>query len=178
MSDDAGEPRARSTRASTSCRIPARWISSAPKPRRGARNPRPPEEGRPDPAAREPHQRLARRAEVRAQLKLEREVIKVLKTVYDPEIPVDIYDLGLVYDIDIDPENHVHVRMTLTAPGCPSPARCRRRSSRKSRPSGGAVRHRRAGLGAAVDERHDVRSAPSSSSGCCDRRCGLTLHSA
>ena len=53
------------------------------------------------------------------QLALEREVIKVLMTVYDPEIPVDIYQLGLVYDIDIDAENNVHVRMTLTAPGCP-----------------------------------------------------------
>jgi FeS assembly SUF system protein len=40
-------------------------------------------------------------------------------TVYDPEIPVDIYQLGLVYDIDIDADNNVHVRMTLTAPGCP-----------------------------------------------------------
>ncbi len=53
------------------------------------------------------------------QLALEREVIKVLMTVYDPEIPVDIYQLGLVYDIDIDEGNNVHVRMTLTAPGCP-----------------------------------------------------------
>jgi FeS assembly SUF system protein len=53
------------------------------------------------------------------QLDLERQVIRVLKTVYDPEIPVDIYDLGLVYDIDIDDGNNVHVRMTLTAPGCP-----------------------------------------------------------
>jgi FeS assembly SUF system protein len=53
------------------------------------------------------------------QLALEREIIRVLMTVYDPEIPVDIYQLGLVYDIDIDEENNVHVRMTLTAPGCP-----------------------------------------------------------
>lgn len=53
------------------------------------------------------------------QLALEREIIKVLMTVYDPEIPVDIYQLGLVYDIDIDAEDNVHVRMTLTAPGCP-----------------------------------------------------------
>jgi len=53
------------------------------------------------------------------QLALEREVIKVLMTVFDPALPVDIYQLGLVYDIDIDDENNVHVRMTLTAPGCP-----------------------------------------------------------
>ena len=53
------------------------------------------------------------------QLALEREVIRALMTVYDPEIPIDIYQLGLVYDIDIDADNNVHVRMTLTAPGCP-----------------------------------------------------------
>ena len=53
------------------------------------------------------------------QLEIEREVIKVLRKVFDPELPVNIYDLGLIYDIDIDPDDHVHVRMTLTAPGCP-----------------------------------------------------------
>jgi len=45
-------------------------------------------------------------------------VTKVLKTVYDPEIPVDIYELGLIYKIIID-QNHVKVEMTLTAPNCP-----------------------------------------------------------
>lgn len=53
------------------------------------------------------------------QLEIEREIIKALRTVFDPELPVNIYDLGLIYDIDIDPEDQVHVRMTLTAPGCP-----------------------------------------------------------
>ena len=46
-------------------------------------------------------------------------VVEACRTVYDPEIPVDIYDLGLVYTIEIDPENAVNVIMTLTAPGCP-----------------------------------------------------------
>lgn len=46
-------------------------------------------------------------------------IVAVLKTVYDPEIPVDIYELGLIYHIDIDDERKVKVRMTLTAPGCP-----------------------------------------------------------
>jgi FeS assembly SUF system protein len=46
-------------------------------------------------------------------------VVAVLKTVYDPEIPVDIYELGLIYKIDIDAQNKVKVTMTLTAPGCP-----------------------------------------------------------
>lgn len=50
---------------------------------------------------------------------LEGKIIAALKTVYDPEIPVDIYELGLIYSIDIDDERHVHVQMTLTAPGCP-----------------------------------------------------------
>lgn len=50
---------------------------------------------------------------------LEGKIIAALKTVYDPEIPVDIYELGLIYDIEIDDEKSVTVRMTLTAPGCP-----------------------------------------------------------
>jgi FeS assembly SUF system protein len=50
---------------------------------------------------------------------LEGKVIAALRTIYDPEIPVDIYELGLIYDIEIDPENKVHIRMTLTAPACP-----------------------------------------------------------
>ena len=46
-------------------------------------------------------------------------LIAALRTVYDPEIPVNIYDLGLIYAIDIAPEGKVHVDMTLTAPACP-----------------------------------------------------------
>ncbi len=46
-------------------------------------------------------------------------VIDALRTVYDPEIPVNIYDLGLIYGIDIDTQGAVHLRMTLTSPGCP-----------------------------------------------------------
>ncbi|MFZ1728272.1 MAG: SUF system Fe-S cluster assembly protein [Albidovulum sp.] len=46
-------------------------------------------------------------------------VVEACRTVYDPEIPVNIYDLGLVYTIDISSENEVDVIMTLTAPGCP-----------------------------------------------------------
>ena len=49
---------------------------------------------------------------------LEERVVEVLRTVYDPEIPVDIYDLGLVYGIDVDDEANVTITMTLTAPGC------------------------------------------------------------
>lgn len=46
-------------------------------------------------------------------------LIVALRTVHDPEIPVNIYDLGLIYDLDIGPAGGVHVRMTLTAPTCP-----------------------------------------------------------
>jgi FeS assembly SUF system protein len=47
-------------------------------------------------------------------------VIEALKMVYDPEIPVDIYELGLIYEINIFPINNVYVQMTLTSPSCPS----------------------------------------------------------
>ncbi len=50
---------------------------------------------------------------------IERGVVAALKTVYDPEIPVDIWELGLIYSIEISPEGRVAVKMTLTAPGCP-----------------------------------------------------------
>ncbi len=50
---------------------------------------------------------------------LEADVIATLKTIYDPEIPVDIYELGLVYGIDIAEDHSVAVRMTLTSPMCP-----------------------------------------------------------
>jgi FeS assembly SUF system protein len=46
-------------------------------------------------------------------------IVGALKTVYDPEIPVDIYELGLIYKVDIDDERNVTIDMTLTAPGCP-----------------------------------------------------------
>ncbi len=46
-------------------------------------------------------------------------IVSALKTVYDPEIPADIYELGLIYKVDIDDSRHVNVEMTLTAPGCP-----------------------------------------------------------
>ena len=47
------------------------------------------------------------------------QIVAALKTVYDPEIPADIYELGLIYNIDIDDDRLVSIEMTLTAPGCP-----------------------------------------------------------
>jgi len=46
-------------------------------------------------------------------------VVEACRTVYDPEIPVNIYDLGLIYTVEINDENEVHIKMSLTAPGCP-----------------------------------------------------------
>jgi FeS assembly SUF system protein len=50
---------------------------------------------------------------------LEAEIVKTLKSIFDPEIPVNIYDLGLIYAIDVDDDKRVEVKMTLTAPNCP-----------------------------------------------------------
>lgn len=50
---------------------------------------------------------------------LRRQVIEALKTVYDPELPVNIYDLGLIYRLDVDAQGDIVIVMTLTAPGCP-----------------------------------------------------------
>lgn len=51
---------------------------------------------------------------------LKENIIAVIRTCYDPEIPVNVYDLGLIYGIDIDNENNVRIDMTLTSPNCPS----------------------------------------------------------
>ena len=54
------------------------------------------------------------------KFQLEEKIVSMLKTVYDPEIPVNIYDLGLIYRIEVKEENAVEVDMTLTAPNCPA----------------------------------------------------------
>ena len=50
---------------------------------------------------------------------IEADVVEALQTVYDPEIPVNIYDLGLIYDVDVDQDGSVSIEMTLTSPACP-----------------------------------------------------------
>jgi FeS assembly SUF system protein len=67
-----------------------------------------PKEAKPDSAI--PAEELAR---------LTDDIVSALKTVYDPEIPADIYELGLIYKIDIEDDRSVKIDMTLTAPGCP-----------------------------------------------------------
>ncbi len=51
--------------------------------------------------------------------RLTRDIVAALKTVYDPEIPADIYELGLIYSVDVDDDRNIAIDMTLTAPGCP-----------------------------------------------------------
>jgi FeS assembly SUF system protein len=53
-------------------------------------------------------------------LAMQPQIVEVLSTIFDPEIPVNIYELGLIYEIAVDSDNVVGVRMTLTAPGCPA----------------------------------------------------------
>jgi FeS assembly SUF system protein len=52
-------------------------------------------------------------------IKLENTVVEVLKTIYDPEIPVDVFELGLIYEVKIDEDKNVVIEMTLTSPNCP-----------------------------------------------------------
>lgn len=54
------------------------------------------------------------------RLEIEENIVKMLKTVFDPEIPVDIYSLGLIYNIDVADDGAVKIDMTLTAPSCPA----------------------------------------------------------
>ncbi len=55
-----------------------------------------------------------------SQILIEPKVIEAISSVYDPEIPVNIWDLGLIYDLGVEPTGAVRIRMTLTAPACPS----------------------------------------------------------
>ncbi len=52
-------------------------------------------------------------------MELKEKVVNEIKKIYDPEIPVNIYELGLIYDIDVDSKNNVKIKMTLTTPNCP-----------------------------------------------------------
>ena len=65
--------------------------------------------------------RAAERAEEEKEfiMKIERDIIMALRQVYDPEIPVNVYDLGLIYEIKVNEEHEVYIQMTLTAPNCP-----------------------------------------------------------
>jgi FeS assembly SUF system protein len=72
----------------------------------------PPKKEDPPPVAAQP-------ARIFSPDEIKQAVIEILGTVYDPEIPINIYEMGLVYDVDVDQSGKVVVRMTLTSPGCP-----------------------------------------------------------
>jgi FeS assembly SUF system protein len=55
-----------------------------------------------------------------SSLKFQPQIVEAISKVFDPEIPVNVYELGLVYDMDVDSAQNAYIRMTLTAPGCPS----------------------------------------------------------
>ena len=59
-------------------------------------------------------------AQLRNTEALRENIVQVLRSIYDPEIPVNIYEIGLIYTVDIDPANAVNIRMTLTSPACPA----------------------------------------------------------
>jgi FeS assembly SUF system protein len=78
------------------------------------------------PAAEKPEDKVAARAPATSPAApladddpLRDAIVAALKTVYDPEIPADIYELGLIYEVTVDDERNVAIKMTLTAPGCP-----------------------------------------------------------
>jgi FeS assembly SUF system protein len=78
----------------------------------------PPENGPPENA--QPTSAAAASAETGAAGPgLEDGIVEALKTVYDPEIPVNIYEMGLIYDLNVEPGGRVQIKMTLTSPGCP-----------------------------------------------------------
>ncbi len=52
-------------------------------------------------------------------MNVERDIVRALRQVYDPEIPVNVYDLGLIYEVKVDDDQKAHIKMTLTAPNCP-----------------------------------------------------------
>ncbi len=66
-----------------------------------------------------PQQLLEQQDETAAREALEQHVTDALRQIFDPEIPVNIYDLGLIYGLEVEPTGEVAIQMTLTAPGCP-----------------------------------------------------------
>ncbi len=90
-------------------------------------------------------------------LKFKPLLVDAVSKVFDPEIPVNIYELGLVYDLDVDSAANVQVRMTLTAPGCPAAQTIpRRRRASRTRSAWCERREGRGRVGSALDARHDV----------------------
>jgi FeS assembly SUF system protein len=79
-----------------------------------------PDQPQPDPNPESPAGRAPIKPDPLTTLALKPLIVEALSTIYDPEIPVNIYDLGLIYDVLVDEGSNVEIRMTLTAPGCPA----------------------------------------------------------
>ena len=79
-----------------------------------------PQAPEPEPASEAPAEPAAFAPDLLNTLKFKPLLVEAVSKVFDPEIPVNIYELGLVYDLDVDRANNVQVRMTLTAPACPA----------------------------------------------------------
>ena len=96
-------------------------------------------------------------------------VIDALKEIYDPEIPVNIYDLGLIYGVEVTDDGHAAVTMTLTTPHCPvAESMPGEVELRVGAVPGVGDRRRQSGLGSALGPAEDVATRPSSNWGCCD----------
>jgi metal-sulfur cluster biosynthetic enzyme len=63
------------------------------------------------------------------------QIIEEIRKIYDPELPVNIYELGLIYDVQVENDNHAKIKMTLTTPNCPSCRKLTKRSQRWSNAS-------------------------------------------
>ena len=89
-------------------------------------------------------------------LEVEKDIVATLKNIYDPEIPVNIYDLGLIYEIDYTPDGVATIRMTLTAPNCPMADMLVEDVNIQGREIGERHPHVRPRVG----QEHDVRRGP------------------
>jgi FeS assembly SUF system protein len=86
-----------------------------------------------DPSTENPADLEAKVAEAAQIQDLTDKVIAALRTCYDPEIPVNIHELGLIYSVDVSPDGQVAIRMTLTSPGCPAAGTLPREVEQKAR---------------------------------------------
>ena len=96
---------------------------------------------------------LAKCVPVDPNASLEERIVAALHTIYNPEIPVDIYELGLIYDLKVDPSGAVAIRMTLTSPMCPVAERADRGEVEGGGGTGRRVGEGGTGVGPAVGQR-------------------------
>ena len=93
-------------------------------------------------------------------LEVEKDIVATLKNIYDPEIPVNIYDLGLIYEIDYTPDGVATIRMTLTAPNCPMADMLVEDVNIQVGKVKGEIGERHPHVRPRVGQEHDVRRGP------------------